>query len=1190
MLRKTKHNSKTVFTLFIQNYKNNMISSLSYIHSFAELHDNSNLESFRELGYQLLNPKLCEVLYNEKNINILENFFLEIYEKAKIYIELKKYNEIKAIIYNLLWVLGYLPTLKEIDKIYSNINIHFIIIDTICLINNLNCFENKIKYTSFQRNGYLYELLDCEIYSIQIIILLCYLIDFDNVDSTKLIFNKIITKLFDYKKYKESLPDKIFSPHISLIRYYSIILNRFCFNYSLNNDCDLLDSFQYFQKLFPESKKLNLFLFKELITFFGFIVSQKHSFFIYYGEDMKLYYSNYFKRTLNYIFPDFSLMKYLLTLPEIQNVFNINNITNILNYSNIDNCNFFLMNFNQNDFSEKNEKLNEEIKNNEKNLKYFNSLLEFLLIILRDDLSMIKSIFKYTSYFKMNYKDKLFEKLLVKERKNLENLIRNEIIHNIVGNKNLVKRENCINIFNFYEHDEELNIDIINNILKENCEQISFSNQLKQYSLKKTNFSNFDIDYLINYTERGNAINYTNEFLSDNYNILNTYILKPLSIQEKINNRIYNAFFNNKNIDNFINFYKIIITNNYPLLTDAFLFVYSKILCVFIKFYNNDKDDELKKKLFNLINNNKLESKNVSYIQYIKKILSNEEMIDKCKENDLIFIEKQKNLKDKYKKKFNEKIKSLDKKYSSSEINFEKDNSILAISSKTEEICIYCRQYLDNNLNNYFGKICYLFRDFFIDILKNIDEKIRKKSTRFVTCNHNIHYDCYNKLVVNNYNDNVLKNGFPCMLCKKLSNIIIYDLINLKKNNENILKGLNYDNENYDEFYNKNILYPNLIFANKSSFESYCSKIMKKEILIKDINSDNNLLEQIYNLILNDFDSFIIYYNITNYKKEQINIWKNFLLTIRLLCKYKILNTDFFISKFKNINKKVQELNHSYLSDFEISSFINEFIVCLFILYDLNEDNKKKIKYLFQNKILIYIFVYKCLEKQENNFKDFLTKRENKDLIQKIFNFYNLKYKICFLLYDEKDEDLQLNYDINLINNNNNIQSLINNNQHLILKDQYLELPTFHIINLPENFIEFSSKYMHINCINCQKKEINYYLCLICGNKICNHINCVTEKKENGKKEYSLIEHSKICGGGISFFISGKTSEIVYLHKRQFNNSGIYVYLNSFGEYITNSELNNNYILNKIELNKSIQIFIDVAYRKKGFKVRSLID
>ena len=85
------------------------------------------------------------------------------------------------------------------------------------------------------------------------------------------------------------------------------------------------------------------------------------------------------------------------------------------------------------------------------------------------------------------------------------------------------------------------------------------------------------------------------------------------------------------------------------------------------------------------------------------------------------------------------------------------------------------------------------------------------------------------------------------MLCKKLSNIIIYDLINLTKNTENILKGLNYDNENYDEFYNKNILYPNLIFANKSSFESYCSKIMKKEILIKDINSDNNLLEQIYN-------------------------------------------------------------------------------------------------------------------------------------------------------------------------------------------------------------------------------------------------------------------------------------------------------------------------------------------------------
>ena len=47
---------------------------------------------------------------------------------------------------------------------------------------------------------------------------------------------------------------------------------------------------------------------------------------------------------------------------------------------------------------------------------------------MRDNISMIKMAFKYAINFKMNYKDELFEKLLLKEEKNLENLIRNEII------------------------------------------------------------------------------------------------------------------------------------------------------------------------------------------------------------------------------------------------------------------------------------------------------------------------------------------------------------------------------------------------------------------------------------------------------------------------------------------------------------------------------------------------------------------------------------------------------------------------------------------------------------------------------------------------------------------------------------------------------------------------------------------
>ena len=1188
MTRETVHDSKSLFTLFIQNYKNNIITSLSYIHSFVELNENSNLTSLRELGYQLLSPQLCELIYDEKNINFTESFFTEVYEKTKKLIELNKYDEVDLIFYNLLWLIIYLPNLKTIDKIISQIKIHGIIIDIICLINNLNVFGNKIKFTIFQRNGFLSKLLHCEIYTIQISVLLCYLIDFDNLESVKYIFNKIISKIREYKNYKENLLDKTFSPHITIIKYFSIFLNRFCFNYSLNNNCDLLDSFQYFQNLFPEIKDLNLFMFEELIIFFGFIISQKYNFFSYFGENMELYYINYFKSNLDIILPDITLMKYLLTLPEIQSVFNIDQINKILIYSNIENSNDFFINLKPEILKEKNEELNNEINNNVRNFNYINSILEFLIIIIRDNISMIKLAFKFSDLFKMNYKDKLFEKLLIKEKDNFENLIKSEIIHYIVGNKNIVKREDCLKVYEYYDH-EDINKNLINDLLKMNCDEITFSNQLKRYTLKKSIFQFFDIDYLFDYAERTNALKYTIEFQSNNYNILNTYIINPLSIQDKLNSQIYGTFFNNKHIDNFINFYKILITNNnYPQLTDIFFFTLSKIICLYIKLYNNDIEEESKKNLIEIIENNKLEKNNDSSIQYIKKLLSNEDIKDKNHENKSSNLKK--SLKEKYKKKFDEKNKIITEKYSNSDIQLELENDN---SSNVEEICVYCRQPITNDLNNYYGRICYLVCDYFIDILKKKEEKMRKKSTRFVTCNHNIHFDCLNKFIIK-YNINVLKDGYICPLCKKLSNTMICDLSSLFKSNQKILKGLNLDNYEKDNFFKEYndkdfIDYQNLILQNKNFFEDYCTKLLKREILAKDINDNINIFEEIYNLILNDFETFCIYYNITTYKKEQIDIWKNILLTIRLLCKYQIINVaDFFISKFKLIYKSLQEINFIYLNNFEISSIINEFIICLFILYDLNEENKNKIKNLFYNNILIYMIIYEFLKNKDNCIEDFFDQNKNKDLLKKIFNIYNLKYKIFSLFYDEKVENLQLDSNINIIKNNPKVITLINNYKNLILKEQCLEIPKFELINLPENFIEFCAKYMNIDCIYCHKKQLDYYICLICGNKICDQVNCLSEVKPNGKKEYSLIDHSKKCGGGNVIFISGKDSQIIYLLKRQFSNSGIYIYLNSFGEYAKGYDLNNNYILNRIELEKAIQIFIDMTYRKKGNRIISL--
>jgi hypothetical protein len=407
----------------------------------------------------------------------------------------------------------------------------------------------------------------------------------------------------------------------------------------------------------------------------------------------------------------------------------------------------------------------------------------------------------------------------------------------------------------------------------------------------------------------------------------------------------------------FLKFYNTLISNrNYPIFCDAFFFTFSKILCFFIELYKDDKNkEEYFNKIKEIFNNSIIEGTNAQSIQYIKKLLSTEDKNENINE----LLKKKKNIKDKLKKKYEEQNQLSLSRYSSLELMLEEEESF---SSINEEICVFCRQPLNNELNNYYGKICYLLRDFFIDISKNKEEASRKKYTRFVTCNHKIHFNCYSKFQIIS-NDVFSKYGYSCPLCKKLSNIIICDFNYINENNTDFLKGMVFDsgysiitddlNKYSEDYINK---YNEFFIYNKHFFEKYSSKLLKKEILIGDINSDVNLLEQIFSSILNDFDAFTIYYNITNYKHEQIDIWKNILLTIRLLCKYNLISINFFIEKF-NLSNFALANDFSFLKDSNIPTLINEFIISSIILLDLNEENRGKIKNIFKNYILTYLFM-----------------------------------------------------------------------------------------------------------------------------------------------------------------------------------------------------------------------------------------
>ena len=267
-------------------------------------------------------------------------------------------------------------------------------------------------------------------------------------------------------------------------------------------------------------------------------------------------------------------------------------------------------------------------------------------------------------------------------------------------------------------------------------------------------------------------------------------------------------------------------------------------------------------------------------------------------------------------------------------------------------------------------------------------------------------------------------------------------------------------------------------------------------------------------------------------------------------------------------------------------------MIC-FILFDSNEENKEKIRRIFKNNILLY-FIYISFLKSNNNdnidkFLDY-----NKAEIKDILNLFNLKYKICLLLFNEKEENIKNNISLeeikSTIKTNSEFIILINSIQKDCyisqIKKEYLRIPEFNVITLPESGMEFLNK-TSLSCLYCQKKNLSSFLCLICGNTICIKLNCYIENGSKKGKEYSLIYHSIKCTGGNGLFLDIKNTEIVYLLKRRIIRSNIYIYLNNFGDYLkgTFTFLNDEYKLNENELKKGIMKYIDVTYRKKTNKI-----
>ena len=700
MKRNTKQNCSKFISLFLQTYKNKIITALTYLNTFAQMFYNKNIESFSKIGYQIVND-FGSLVYQDQNIPFLQACFEDIYSTYESCFNNDNYQILISMSFHFYEIMEHLPEITVFDKINSNHKILEIIINICCILNsNQNVLKRIFKSNESKYIGYDSDLFEIQIYNIIAFNGLINTINFDNKETINFLFKLLFEKLLEIKKYKESLPNKSFSPHLIILKYYSLILNKFCFNYSIKHQCDLYDSFNHFQNIFPQSKQLNIFLFEELILFFGFITTQLE---LCYNR--KYYYDNYFSN--NYILYklDITLMKYLLSQKEIREQFTLNNILSLLYNESSDNC---LRKILSEDLDDKNNKVLENIDN--KKMKYINSIIEYIYLIIRDNFSMEIAAFRNPDS-KFKIKDEIHENLCQQEKDKIITLKKSEIIYFILSNKNRITRDECFKYFEsiFNQND----ILLLDEVLREDCEKISLSSGLKQFSLKKKILNSCDIDNIILLEQRKNAIEYITNFQSKDLDLFKIKLVEPLNIQKQLTKNIYETFCNEKNMYDLVKLYNFLYNNKdtYPSMNQIFYFNITKMLNFAYELcFSNLLDEDFKKELINKL-------KQIEDKKFMKQFGENKEL--NMKEND----QKDKNsLKEKLKQKYQGKNSLINEKINS--LNLIPEEEI----KKEGEVCVYCRQVLnkDPDSQEYYGKICYYFSDYLTDIFRKIPEGKRK--------------------------------------------------------------------------------------------------------------------------------------------------------------------------------------------------------------------------------------------------------------------------------------------------------------------------------------------------------------------------------------------------------------------------------------------------------------------------------
>ena len=328
---------------FLHNYKIRKMFGLCYFLLYGELILNC-LPEFGDSSVQFISDDVVKEAF--KTEGLIENMYESLTEIFTIYLKTKNYKDtpyyiplydaiqkmidegkeknkyvlFKNVIFRLKCDTSYILKNCSIDYLGRNTKIICQLINLICFIHNINPIKVIFpKPKSFQEDKYNINLLDVELWLLDIFSVYISLFDFSSNNLVKEVFSHFSKKI-NNKKY--IIQEDEYTFHIPLYRAFSIFLNRYCFYYAHTNNSDLFQGLQSAIKLFPNHKDCFKIMIESIYKVFGYITACGEEFFKYYGENMVeyeyLYYYNY-----QFVYRDFCLVKYILALKDNDEFFNI---------------------------------------------------------------------------------------------------------------------------------------------------------------------------------------------------------------------------------------------------------------------------------------------------------------------------------------------------------------------------------------------------------------------------------------------------------------------------------------------------------------------------------------------------------------------------------------------------------------------------------------------------------------------------------------------------------------------------------------------------------------------------------------------------------------------------------------------------------------------------------------------------